>query len=81
MTEVLLNPQRLVVGFVVSNLLRNAKSIQYESAEWKPAFLRQARGSLFFPLPLREGRKRVSIFDRETRLKLEGSDPAAWSRA
>ena len=57
------------------------KLLHYESAEWKPAFLRQARGCLFFPLPLREGRKRVSIFDRETTLKREGSDPAAWSRA
>ena len=29
----------------------------------------------------REARKRVSIFDRGTRTKLEGSAPAAWSRA
>ena len=36
---------------------------------------------LFFPLPPSEAGKRVPIFDRGTRTKLEGSDPAAWSRA
>ena len=57
------------------------RKIQYDCAEWKPAFLRQAREFLLFPLPPSEASKRVSIFDRETRLKLEGSDLAAWSRA
>ena len=33
----------------------------------KPAFLRQAREFLFFPLLPREASKRVSIFDREAR--------------
>jgi hypothetical protein len=32
-----------------------------------PAFLRQAREFLFFPLPPSEASKRVSIFERETR--------------
>ena len=31
--------------------------IQYDSAEWKPAFLRQAREFLFFPLLPREASK------------------------
>jgi len=31
--------------------------IQYDSAEWKPAFLRQAREFLFFPLLSREASK------------------------
>ena len=44
--------------------------IQYYTAEWKPAFLRQAREFLFFPLLPREASKSVSIFDRET-----GSEP------
>ena len=44
--------------------------IQYVTAEWKPAFLRQAREFLFFPLLPREASKSVSIFDRET-----GSEP------
>ena len=35
----------------------------------------------FFPLLFREASKRVPIFDRGTRTKLHGSDPAAWSRA
>ena len=43
--------------------------------------LRQAREFLFFPLPPSEASKRVPIFDRGTRTKLEGSDPPAWSSA
>ena len=35
----------------------------------------------FFPLPPSEASKCVPIFDRGTRTKLQGSDPAAWSRA
>ena len=31
--------------------------LQYDSAEWKPAFLRQAREFLFFPLLPREASK------------------------
>ena len=31
--------------------------IQYDSAKWKPAFLRQAREFLFFPLLPREASK------------------------
>ena len=31
--------------------------IQYDSAEWKPAFLRQAREFIFFPLLPREASK------------------------
>ena len=31
--------------------------VQYDSAEWKPAFLRQAREFLFFPLLPREASK------------------------
>jgi len=44
--------------------------IQYDSAEWKQAFLSQAREFLFFPLLPREASKWVSIFDRGT-----GSQP------
>ena len=42
------------------------KAIQYDSAEWEPAFQRQAREFLFFPLLPREARanKRVPIFYR-----------------
>ena len=36
--------------------------IQYVTAEWEPAFLRQAREFLFFPLLPREASKRVPIF-------------------
>ena len=31
--------------------------LQYDSAEWEPAFLRQAREFLFFPLLPREASK------------------------
>ena len=47
------------------------KAIQYDSAEWEPAFLRQAREFLFFPLLPREASKRVPIFDRGTGSKPE----------
>ena len=33
------------------------REIQYVTAEWKPAFLRQAREFLFFPLLPREASK------------------------
>ena len=33
------------------------KILQYDSAEWEPAFLRQAREFLFFPLLPREASK------------------------
>ena len=46
-------------------------TIQYDSAEWEPAFLRQAREFLFFPLLPREASKRVPIFDRGTGSKPE----------
>ena len=46
--------------------------LQYDSAEWEPAFLRQAREFLFFPLLPREASKRVLIFDRGTGSKPEG---------
>ena len=45
--------------------------LQYVTAEWKPAFLSQAREFLFFPLPPREASKRVPIFDRGTGSKPE----------
>ena len=45
--------------------------LQYVTAERKPAFLRQAREFLFFPLLPREASKSVSIFDRETGSKPE----------
>ena len=45
--------------------------IQYDSAEWEPAFLRQAREFLFFPLLPREASKSVPIFDRGTGSKPE----------
>ena len=45
--------------------------VQYDSAEWEPAFLRQAREFLFFPLLPREASKRVPIFDRGTGSKPE----------
>ena len=41
------------------------------SAEWEPAFLRQAREFLFFPLLPREASKSVPIFDRGTGSKPE----------
>ena len=56
-------------------------NLQYDSAEWEPAFLRQAREFPFFPLLPREASKRVPIFDKGTGTKLQGSDTAAWSRA
>ena len=34
-----------------------ASRVQYVTAEWKPAFLRQAREFLFFPLLPREASK------------------------
>jgi hypothetical protein len=46
-------------------------AIQYVTAEWAPAFLRQAREFLFFPLLAREASKRVPIFDRGTGSKPE----------
>ena len=45
--------------------------IQYVTAEWEPAFLRQAREFLYFPLLPREASKRVPIFDRGTGSKPE----------
>ena len=45
--------------------------LQYLTAEWEPAFLRQAREFLFFPLLPREASKRVSIFDKGTGSKPE----------
>ena len=47
------------------------ESLQYVTAEWEPAFLRQAREFLFFPLLPREVSKRVPIFDRGTGSKPE----------
>ena len=40
-----------------SNQTLLTRLIQYDSAEWKPAFLRQAREFLFFPLLPREASK------------------------
>ena len=45
--------------------------LQYDSAEWEPAFLRQEREFLFFPLLPREASKSVPIFDRGTGSKPE----------
>ena len=45
--------------------------IQYVTAEWKLAFLRQAREFLFFPLLPWEASKRVSIFESGTGSKPE----------
>ena len=45
--------------------------LQYDSAEWKLAFLRQAREFLIFPLLPREASKRVSIFENGTGSKPE----------
>jgi hypothetical protein len=54
--------------------------LQYDCAEWEPAFLRQATEFLFFPLLPREASKQVPIFDRGTGSKPEmlrsGSLPA-----
>ena len=36
---------------------RGKRQVQYDSAEWEPAFLRQAREFLFFPLLPREASK------------------------
>ena len=45
--------------------------IQYDSAEWKSAFLRQAREFLFFALLPWEASTRVSIFESRTGSKPE----------
>ena len=45
--------------------------VHYDSAEWEPAFVRQAREFLFFPLLPREASKQVPVFDRETGSKPE----------
>ena len=45
--------------------------LQYFTAEWEPAFLRQAREFPFFPLLPREASKSVPIFDRGTGSKPE----------
>ena len=45
--------------------------LQYYTAEWEPAFLRQAREFPFFPLLPREASKSVPIFDRGTGSKPE----------
>ena len=44
-------------------LRKRGDIVQYVTAEWKPAFLRQAREFLFFPLLPRKASKSVSIFD------------------
>ena len=51
--------------------------LQYNSAEWKPAFLRQAREFLFFPLLPREASKGVPNFDRGTGSKPERLRPGS----
>jgi len=50
---------------------RHLPRVQYVTAEWEPAFLRQAREFLFFPLLPREASKSVPIFDRGTGSKPE----------
>ena len=45
--------------------------LQHVTAEWEPAFLRQAREFPFFPLLPREASKSVPIFDRGTGSKPE----------
>ena len=47
------------------------RPVQYITAEWEPAFLRQARESLFCPLLPREENKRVTIFNGGTGSKPE----------
>ena len=54
---------KVVVG------IKAPKHLQYDSAEWEPAFLRQAREFPFFPLLPREASKQVPIFDRGTEAK------------
>ena len=46
-------------------------TVQYVTAKWEPAFLRQAREFPFFPLLPREASKSVPIFDRGTGSKPE----------
>ena len=53
------------------SVLQVVQAVQYDSAEWEPAFLRQAREFLFFPLLPREASKSVPIFDRGTGSKPE----------
>ena len=48
-----------------------SESITVRLREWEPAFLRQAREFLFFPLLPREASKSVPIFDRGTGSKPE----------
>jgi len=43
---------------------------QYDSAEWEPAFLRQAREFLFFPLLPREASKSVPISEASKRVPI-----------
>ena len=59
------------VRFVLVTVCGVGEMIQYDCEEWEPAFLRQAREFLFFPLLPREASKRVPIFDRETGTKPE----------
>jgi hypothetical protein len=59
------------VATVVQDSTASAEHIQYVMAEWEPAFLRQARGFLFFLLLPREASKRVPTFDRGTGSKPE----------
>ena len=42
---------------VYSQLIKSLGPLQYFTAEWEPAFLRQAREFLFFPLLPREASK------------------------
>ena len=48
-----------------------ADTLQHVTAEWEPAFLRQAREFPFFPLKPREASKSIPIFDRGTESKPE----------
>ena len=41
---------------------RQTKAVQYESAEWKPAFLRQAREFLFLSLDTQRGKQESFYF-------------------
>ena len=69
---VLYSRSRTVLGDLHGHIHVEVRQIlQYVTAEWKPAFLRQAREFLFFPLLPREASKCVSIFDRETGSKPE----------
>ena len=59
-------------------------ALQYVTAEWEPAFLRQAREFPFFPLLLREERNEIPFLTGElgqnfkAQTRPPGAEPEPW---